>query len=81
MRKAFAVKQRDGCQARARQVQAQALQCAGLHTHKPGQTDLHALHISSRAISLYRENGGHASPVSERSRNISGLEPGNGVRG
>src|SRR5262245_4079257 len=61
-RQAFAVKQRDGCQTRARQVQAQALQCAGLHANKPWHTDLNILHISCLTISLHRENGRNASP-------------------
>src|SRR5262245_38934383 len=66
--KAFAVKQSNGCQAGARQVQAQALQCAGLHTDKPGHTDLSIPHTSSLAMSVHRENGRNASP---RCRSLS----------
>src|SRR5262250_1065993 len=62
LQQAFAVKQSDGCQAGARQVQSQTLQCAGLDAHKPGHIDLGILHASFPTISLQRENGQNASP-------------------
>src|SRR5262245_33615097 len=62
LRQTVAVKHGDGGQARPRQVEAQALQGPRLHTHKPGQTNLDVLHISSLTISLHCENGRNTSP-------------------